>query len=114
MMVWIDDAGFVPLNSTCYLHTIQYNNEMSHCHDEHDHSHSGHSHPHGAHDHSDDITPALQNLLHDQIDFDAIRTLNEATTGSGHAVCRKPWTQRLDAQPELESDADEQMILHIP
>ncbi|KAJ9669440.1 hypothetical protein H2201_000307 [Coniosporium apollinis] len=34
---------------------------MSHCHDDH----SGHSHDHGGHehDHSDDITPALQNLL---------------------------------------------------
>jgi len=88
------------------------------CHDEHSHSHS-HDHSHGgggggAHDHSDDLTPALQNLLHSQIDFDGIRTLNEAISGSGRAVCRKPWSQRLDPSPELSSDADEQLILHIP
>ena len=48
---------------------------MSHCHDEHeghDHSHGG-----GAHDHSDDITPALQSLLYEQIDFSAVTTLND-------------------------------------
>jgi len=88
---------------------------MSHnCLDEHSHSHD-HSHSNGsAHDHTDDLTPALQNLLHSQIDYDAIRTLNEATSGSGRAVCRKPWSQRLDPTPELESDADEQLIMHIP
>jgi len=84
-----------------------------HCHDEHAHSHfpAGHDH---VHDHTDDITPALQNSLYDQIDFDGIRVLNESVSGSGRAIIHKTWAQRLDPSPELESDADEQLIIHIP
>jgi hypothetical protein len=87
-----------------------------HCHDEHggdDHHH----HHHGgadAHDHSDDITPALQNSLYGRIDFDRLVTLNEAERGSGAAVARKDWTARLDQTPELASDADEQLLMHVP
>jgi len=84
---------------------------MSHnCHDEHSHSHS-HNH---VHDHTDDLTPALQNTLYDQIDFDGIRTLNERVNGSGRAIVRKTWADRGNRDVELESDADEQIILHIP
>lgn len=87
---------------------------MSHnCHDEHSHSHSHNGHDH-IHDHTDDLTPALQNTLYDQIDFDGIRTLNEATNGSGRAIVRKPWADRGSRDVALESDADEQIILHIP
>lgn len=87
---------------------------MSHCHDEHEgHSHhDGHSH--GAHDHSDDITPAIQNHIYQQIDFSAINTLNESDSRSGSKICQKTWDQRLDAEPELCSDADEQLLMHIP
>lgn len=86
---------------------------MSHnCHDEHSHSHS-HSHNH-VHDHTDDLTPALQNTLYDQIDFDGIRTLNERVNGSGRAIVKKTWADRGNRDEELESDADEQVILHIP
>lgn len=86
---------------------------MSHCHDEH-HTHGDHDHAHGDHDHSDDITPALEKSLYQQIDFDAITTLNEATPNSGQAICRKTWAQRLAHDPELSSDADEQLLMHIP
>lgn len=82
---------------------------MSHCHDDHDHSNHGDSH-----DHSNDITPALQTLLYEQIDFDGIRTLNEKESGSGRKIVQKTWAQRSDTEPELESDADEQLILHVP
>ncbi|KAI9867222.1 MAG: hypothetical protein M1813_009500 [Trichoglossum hirsutum] len=84
----------------------------SHCHDEHD----GHDHSDGAgiHDHSDDITPAIQSLLYDKIDFDNIRTLNETATGSGAAIVKKTWAERLTTQPELESSADEQLLMFIP
>jgi hypothetical protein len=88
---------------------------MSHCHDEH-HDH-GHSHDHSegaAHDHSDDLVPALQNHIYEQIDFGAITTLNESTTGSGAAVTKKTWTERLNSEPELESDTDEQLLMHVP
>ncbi|KAF1937591.1 DUF1000-domain-containing protein [Clathrospora elynae] len=81
----------------------------SHCHDEH------HDHSHGdSHDHTDDITPALQNILYAQIDFPRITTLNERTSNSGRAICQKPWTERLSPSPELVSDADEQLLLTIP
>lgn len=82
-----------------------------HCHDEH-HDHSGHDH--GEHDHSDDITPALQFSLYQHINFDEITTLNEAQYGSGKEVCRKTWAERLNPEPEIESDADEQLLLNVP
>lgn len=89
---------------------------MSHCHDEHeDHSHGhGHDHSHGAHDHSDDITPALQNHIYQQIDFSAINTLNESSSRAGSKICEKTWDQCLSPEPELVSDADEQLLMHIP
>lgn len=86
---------------------------MSHCHDEHTHSHGGDGHDH-EHDHSDDITPALQHSLYEHIDFDKVETLNEATAGSGRAIVRKSWAERLQEEPELESDADEQIIMSVP
>lgn len=74
-----------------------------HCHDEH-----------CEHDHTSDITPAIQNLLYSQIDFPSVRTLNEATPSSGRKVLQKSWDQRLNPTPELVSDADAQLILHVP
>ncbi|KAK0634915.1 PITH domain-containing protein [Bombardia bombarda] len=85
-----------------------------HCHDEH--SAHGHDHSHGGaeHDHSDDITPALQHSLYQHISFDGITTLNEAQYGSGKAICKKTWAERLTEDPELASDADEQLLVNIP
>lgn len=86
---------------------------MSHCHDEH--SHHGHDHSEGAaHDHTDDITPALQNHIYEQIDFGAINTFNEAQSRSGAKIVQKTWMERLIAEPELTSDTDEQLLMHIP
>lgn len=84
----------------------------SHCHDEHDHP--GHGHDHAGHDHSDDITPALQYSLYQHINFDDITTLNEAQADSGKAIVKKTWAERLEPEPELESDADEQLLMHVP
>ena len=81
----------------------------SHCHDEHHDHGDGHEH-----DHSDDITPALQNILYEQIDFSKLVTLNEDDSNSGRAICQKTWAQRLDAEPELKSSADEQLIMVVP
>jgi len=81
------------------------------------HSHGGHGHDHDGHDehnHSHDLTPALQSNLYQQIDFEAVNTLNEAEPKSGAAILKKTWAQRLDDEPELESDADEQLLMHIP
>lgn len=86
---------------------------MSHCHDEH-HGH-GHDHSEGAaHDHTDDITPALQNHIYEQIDFPALNTLNESEPRAGMKICQKTWDERLDNEPELVSDADEQLLMHVP
>lgn len=84
---------------------------MSHCHDEHE----GHHHHHGdEHDHSDDITPALQFSLYQHINFDEVTTLNESTHGGGKAIVKKTWAERLEDEPELASDADEQLIINVP
>ncbi|KAK5120540.1 hypothetical protein LTR85_006196 [Meristemomyces frigidus] len=86
---------------------------MSHCHEEH--GHHGHDHSEGAaHDHTDDITPALQNHIYKQVDFSAINTLNESESGAGANVVQKMWTERLEPEPELCSDADEQLLMHVP
>ncbi|RAH82069.1 DUF1000 domain protein [Aspergillus japonicus CBS 114.51] len=81
----------------------------------HHHGHGGgHCHDEDGHDHSNDITPAIQSLLYSQVQFDSITTLNEATPKSGAAIVKKTWAERLDDEPELESDADEQLLMYIP
>jgi hypothetical protein len=90
---------------------------MSHHHDHghhhgHDEEHAeGHNH---VHDHSDDITPALQNLLYEQVDFSKLNTLNEEDSNSGRAICQKTWVQRMEPEPELKSSADEQLLMIVP
>ncbi|KAL8943091.1 MAG: hypothetical protein Q9216_001291 [Gyalolechia sp. 2 TL-2023] len=86
---------------------------MSH---HHAHDHSGHGDHHGGegHDHSDEIEPALQTLIWKQIDFESIRTLNEFETDQGAKIVEKTWPQRLNAEPELVSDADEQLLMFVP
>ncbi|RCI16487.1 hypothetical protein L249_3274 [Ophiocordyceps polyrhachis-furcata BCC 54312] len=96
----------VVVSSHVVIHTYQ-EAVMSHCHDEH------HSHDHD-HDHSDDITPALQSSLYEQIDFDQITTLNEATRDAGKAVVKKTWAERMNPDPELVSDTDEQLLMTVP
>jgi hypothetical protein len=82
-----------------------------HYHD-HDHGDShGHSHEH---DHSHDLEPALQSNLYKQINFDDITTLNEAEPRSGAAIVKKTWDERLNDDPILESDADEQLLMYVP
>ncbi|RKF64103.1 PITH domain-containing protein CG6153 [Erysiphe neolycopersici] len=89
----------------------------SHCHDEHlDHSGHGHGHHHDHedHNHSDDIQPALQYSLYRFINFDGVTCLNETEIGSGQAVVKKTWAERLQLSPVLESDTDEQLLIRIP
>ena len=84
-------------------------------HHSHDHGHGhGHGHSHDAHDHSHDLEPALQSNLYSKIAFDDITTLNESTPASGAAIVKKEWSQRLDDNITLDSDADEQLLMHIP
>lgn len=56
----------------------------------------------------------MQNHLYAQIDFNGVRTLNESRALAGRRVLEKTWDQRLAQEPELESDADEQILVHIP
>ncbi|PWY81809.1 DUF1000 domain protein [Aspergillus heteromorphus CBS 117.55] len=86
---------------------------MSGHHHHHHHDHSGGCHGED-HDHSNDLTPAIQSLLYSQIQFDSITTLNEASPKSGAAIVQKTWAERLNDEPELESDADEQLLMYIP
>ncbi len=87
---------------------------MSHPHSHsHSHSHSD-NHNHEGHDHTQDLTPAIQSTLYSQIDFDQISVLNERDPGSGKAVVRKTWAERLEPQPVLVSDADEQVLISVP
>lgn len=80
-----------------------------------DDHHEHHHHGPGGHDHSNDLTPALQYSLYSQIDFDGINTFNEATPGSGKAIVKKEWKDRAtEGLAEVESDADEQILMHVP
>jgi hypothetical protein len=91
------------------------NNSTRMSHDHHGNGHHDHDHSEGAaHDHTDDLTPALQNHIYEQIDFSAINTLNESEPRSGSKIVQKTWTERLELEPELKSDADEQLLMHVP
>ncbi|KAJ0165562.1 PITH domain-containing protein, partial [Colletotrichum tanaceti] len=98
-------------NPTTTTTTIIIIAKMAHCHDEHhDHSHGGHD----EHDHSDDITPALQHSLYGHVNFDEVTALNESQIGSARAVVKKTWAERLDPEPEVVSDTDEQLLVNVP
>jgi ABC-type Zn2+ transport system substrate-binding protein/surface adhesin len=86
-----------------------------HDHSGHDHGHAdhGHSHDHG-HDHSNETEPALQTLMWKQIDFANIRTLNESEHDAGAKIVKKTYQQRMNADPELVSDSDEQLLMFVP
>ena len=81
----------------------------------HNRSHS-HNHDHGPgnHSHDDEVEPALQSLIWKQIDFESIRTLNEREPDQGAKILEKTWPQRLDPEPILESDSDEQIMMFVP
>lgn len=77
---------------------------MSHSHscgDEH------HDHDHDGPDRGDEYT------LYTQIDTEALQCLNEANPGSIKKIF-KPHDSRFDQTLYTESDADEQLIIHIP
>ena len=91
---------------------------MSSCQIEHDHhggdDHHEHHHHDPNHSHDDDLTPAIQSSLYQHIDFDAIHTLNESEPDSGKAIVKKSWDARLDDEPMLRSDSDEELLMFIP
>lgn len=86
---------------------------MSHSHHHEGHGDHGHDHGHD-HSHDDETEPALQSLIWKQIEFDKIRCLNESESDAGRKVVEKTWQQHLEPQPDLVSDADEQLLLYVP
>ncbi|KAM5465180.1 hypothetical protein MferCBS49748_005120 [Microsporum ferrugineum] len=40
--------------------------------------------------------------------------MNESEPQAGAAIVKKTWDQRLQDEPQLESDADEQLLMHVP
>jgi hypothetical protein len=87
---------------------------MSHHHHGHGHDEE-HAEAHNhVHDHDDDIVPALQNLLYEQIDFSKVQTLNEEESNSGRKIMQKTWAQRMENEPVLRSFADEQLLIIVP
>lgn len=94
--------------------SAKMSHQHNHVHSGHDHGSHGHGHDHD-HSHEDEQADAsAQSIIWRPIDFESIRTLNETTTDSGAQVVEKIWTQRLNPEPELVSDADEQLLMFIP
>lgn len=91
--------------------------EMPHNHD-HSHDHGGHDHDHDHDDHGEasahEYQTSPEKLLYEQIDFPNVITLNEEVSRSGEAILKKTWSERLEAEPALESDADEQLLMTVP
>ncbi|KAF3070934.1 PITH domain-containing protein 1 [Daldinia childiae] len=85
---------------------------MSNCREEHEHG-GDHHHNH-EHDHTDDIVPTIHHSLYQHIIFDQITTLNEAQGDSGRKIIEKTWAESDQLVPELQSDADEQLIINVP
>ncbi|KAI9222286.1 PITH domain-containing protein [Blastocladiella britannica] len=87
------------------------------CADESHHDdHAEHHHPHGGagHDHDHDSPErGAEFSLWQYINLDHIRALNETRPGSARDVFR-PWDERLIEDRFIESDADEQLLIHIP
>ncbi|KAL0077001.1 galactose-binding domain-like protein [Phycomyces blakesleeanus] len=75
---------------------------MTHCHDEH-----------CDHDHGDLPDAGDQFNLYSRIDHDNVCCLNESEPNSGKKII-KPWNERMDNTNWLESDADEELIVHVP
>ncbi|KAI8820091.1 galactose-binding domain-like protein [Fimicolochytrium jonesii] len=90
---------------------------MSHCHDEHHDHRGGGGHGHGHdhdHDHDHDGPDrGSEYTLYQQVDLDNVTCLNESDDGAIKKVF-KTWDQRNDRTTFVESDVDEQLIVHIP
>ncbi|KAJ1835464.1 hypothetical protein LPJ63_001084 [Coemansia sp. RSA 2711] len=78
---------------------------------EHDHSHD-HGHDH-SHEHDADADTGLQDSLFSQVDSERAWCLNESEPNAIKAVF-KPWHQRLDTTLVCQSDADEELLIHVP
>lgn len=81
----------------------------------HHHGSCGHEHHESGcdHDHGEDEGGEAW-ALYEKVDTERLVCLNEKRPGSLKDILR-PWHQRLDTSlPDLESDADEQLLMCIP
>lgn len=83
----------------------------------HDHNHD-HNHNHGGccdegHSHELDQPAGEKYTLYLQVDVDHVRVLNSESSNCGQALF-KPWAERFNEDPSVESDADEELIVCIP
>ena len=76
---------------------------------------NGHGHNHDLYDHTHDEDDSMlgEIPLFGQIDSDGITCLNETEDNMGQR-CFKPYEERETEEPFLESDADEQLLIHVP
>ncbi|KAL6070721.1 PITH domain-containing protein [Balamuthia mandrillaris] len=77
-----------------------------------DHHHHGGACAH-EHNHEPELERGEEYSLYKYIDTTGVRCLNEQEAGSIVQIF-KPWDQRLQTEDKVESDADEQLIIHIP
>lgn len=85
------------------------------CEDEHYHGHS-HSNGHDGHDHSHvppEETSSAQ-LLNSKINIPLVTALNTSNKQDDVHKLFKNSSERYSLRPVVRSDADEQMIIHIP
>ena len=77
--------------------------------------HGDHSHAGGIYDHSHDAGNSMvgEDSLFAYIDHDHVTCLNERTAGMAKNPF-KPLEDKLTDEPYLESDADEQLLIHVP
>lgn len=73
----------------------------------------GHNHDCGAHGHGESGDDGEEWSLFNEVDTERCFALNEAVPGSLKGVL-KPWTERLQTEPVLRSDSDEQLLICIP
>lgn len=88
------------------------------CENEHFHLHGGHNddhdHDHDGHDHVAPVPTSIAQLLNSKINLPQVTALNLQNEREDLAKMFKSAENRYLLKPIIKSDADEQLILHIP
>ncbi|KAI9019763.1 galactose-binding domain-like protein [Hyaloraphidium curvatum] len=78
----------------------------------HDHDHSEGARDHD-HDGKEGPDRGIEDSLYSHVFLDRVRCLNESVPEAGRTVF-KPWDERFDRTRFVESDADSQLLFHVP